>query len=46
VLTPQDAFQLFDEDGSNSIDFEEFSSLCDYCGLSHVEEKERRSKII
>jgi Ca2+-binding EF-hand superfamily protein len=42
VLTPLDAFQLFDEDGSNSIDFTEFNALCDYCGLSHINEKQRK----
>ena len=41
VLTPWDAFQLFDEDGSNSIDFEEFNALCDYCGLRKIDEKQR-----
>ncbi len=41
VLTPWDAFQLFDEDGSNSIDFEEFNALCDYCGLRNIDEKQR-----
>ena len=44
VLTPLDAFQLFDEDGSDSIDFMEFNSLCDYCGLSDIDEKNRKIK--
>ena len=44
VLTPLDAFQLFDEDGSDSIDFMEFNALCDYCGLSEIDEQTRKKK--
>ena len=44
VLTPLDAFQLFDEDGSDSIDFVEFNALCDYCGLTAIEEEDRQKK--